>query len=296
MNPDYWASKAVAGEPGQYNRTLWTALLRVLGPVLRVMYRPVFIDEKNLPKDRPYLLVANHSGGMGLAEIICFIYCFVQNFGYGRKLSALAHPFGFVYWPINVLLRSIGAVPSTYDFADQVLNSKVPLLVFPGGDYECTRPVWQYKRVDFHRRCGFLRIAKKANVPIVPLGISGSHLTAPIIWRSSFILPKLLIIPALFGIKRFPLTLLGLVGAILIAYFGVDKFAWWTLGLIWLWFVSLIPFVPFVPAKIHFRFGEAISPEDLFSDEDPGLQQAHDTVVRRVQELVLASYPTDSTH
>lgn len=288
MNPEWWASKVNIEEPGRLNPTLLRWLLRLIGPVVRIMYRPKFVGEHHLPADRPFLLIANHSAGVAAAEICSFVYCYVQTFGTERKLSALAHPFGFVYGPIRTLLIGLGAVPSTYAYAQKVLASGAGLLVFPGGDYEASRPIWHYNRVDFNRRRGFLRIAREANVAIVPLGISGSHFTAPILWRSNFLLPKLLILPALLGIKRFPLTLLGLIGMILIIYFGLDTFGWWTLGLVWLWFMSLVPFLPFVPSTIRFRFGEAISPEELFTDDDPELNQAYDTVIARIQELVLA--------
>jgi 1-acyl-sn-glycerol-3-phosphate acyltransferase len=55
------------------------------------------------------------------------------------------------------------------------------VLIFPGGDHEAFRPVWQAYRVDMANRKGFLRIARRAWVPIVPLGIRGSQFALPIL-------------------------------------------------------------------------------------------------------------------
>jgi 1-acyl-sn-glycerol-3-phosphate acyltransferase len=81
------------------------------------------------------------------------------------------------------------------------------------------RPLWQYDRVDFGGRVGFLRIAREAGVPVVPLGIRGGHLTAPILFRSRA-LATLLVAPRLIGQKRRGVSLLGLLVAVAIMAAG----------------------------------------------------------------------------
>ena len=46
-------------------------------------------------------------------------------------------------------MARLGAIPSTYDAALGALSQGVPVLVFPGGDIDATRPVWRARRVDF---------------------------------------------------------------------------------------------------------------------------------------------------
>ena len=287
MTPEAWAKRVKDSNPGDIHPTIVKILSKVFAPLIHLFFRPQFINSDRLPKNEPYLLVANHSGGMALAEIFSFIVCYLDIFGAKRSLSALVHPFGFFFPPINFLIRNIGVVPSSYFHAYESLKKGVPLLVFPGGDYEACRPIWQHELVDFNGRKGFLKIARQANVPIVPMGIQGSHVTVPILWRSDFLLPKILILPVVFGIKRFPLTLLGLVGAILTLFLGWNVYGWWTLGLMWLWFISLLHLLPIVPSKISFHFGDPILPDELFGEEDEDLKSAYDKVLGKIQELVL---------
>ena len=48
-------------------------------------------------------------------------------------------------------------------------TSGAALLVYPGGDYEVHRPIWERNRVDFGGRKGFIRLALEQDVPIVPV-------------------------------------------------------------------------------------------------------------------------------
>jgi 1-acyl-sn-glycerol-3-phosphate acyltransferase len=52
------------------------------------------------------------------------------------------------------------------------------VLVYPGGDWEVHRPVWERNRVDFHGRRGFVRLALETGVPVVPVISAGGQETA----------------------------------------------------------------------------------------------------------------------
>ncbi|MDF2697322.1 MAG: 1-acyl-sn-glycerol-3-phosphate acyltransferase [Labilithrix sp.] len=256
--------------------------------MVRLAHRPTLEGLEHLPTSGPFLLVANHSGGLGIAEIHSFVALYAARLGSARPLAGFAHPLGFRVWPLSLVLRHIGAIPSTYDAAAAALAAGVPLLVFPGGDHEVTRPFWEANRVDFGGRRGFVRIAHRAWVPIVPMGIHGSHLTAPILLRS-YLLPWLLVWPRVTGVKRWPITLLAVIGAALIF-----AFAPWALPvrllLVWLWLTLPLTLLPWVPLTIRFRIGEPIRPDDLFASrdrvEDEELEAARATVEGAVQALV----------
>ena len=164
------------------------------------------------------------------------------------------------------------------------------MIVFPGGDYDAFRPIWKANTVDFNGRKGYLRLARKAGVPIVPLGIRGSHYTAPVLWRST-LLPWLLIFPRLIALKRLPITLLGVVGVALI--YALLGPAWGTLeatGAAFLWLIVPIHiFFPIVPWTISVRLGPALDPDELFGegDEHEVLDAANARVVGAIQKLVL---------
>lgn len=237
-------------------------------PVVSIAFRPRIEGIEHLPQGRPFLLVANHSAGMGMAEIASFACLYLQKVGVHRPLAGFAHPIGFRVWPLRPILRDLGAVPSTYEAAARTLEQGIPLLVFPGGDHETLRPVWQAGRVDFGGRQGFLRVARTARVPIVPMGIAGSHYTAPMLLRSRT-LASLLILPRLLGLKRWGVSLLGLAGAVgLLA----APLPWWArILLAWSWLTSAFVFLPILPWTIRFRIGRPLEPEALFGP--PGSDQ-----------------------
>lgn len=214
---------------------------------------------------------------------------FFRRFGATRRLAGFALPLGFRVFPLSSILKGVGAIPSTYEAARHALANGVPILVFPGGDHETLRPIWQANRVDFGGRVGFLRIARAAGVPIVPMGIRGSHFTAPILFRSTW-LANLLVAPRLIGQKRWGLSLLGVIGAVLILMYAP---ATWPVRLLltWLWLGSPFTFYPCVPWTIRMRIGAPISAADLFDGvgrdaPDDELRRALARVEGLVQGLV----------
>jgi 1-acyl-sn-glycerol-3-phosphate acyltransferase len=287
MHPNRWAATAKLGDPGRPTPGFVRFAKRWLRPIVKAAYRPTLDGLERLPTDRPFMLVSNHSAGMSIAEILSFIVLYLDKVGPDRPLAGFAHPFGFHVYPASALLRGVGAIPSTYDAARDTLAKGVPLLVFPGGDYETLRPVWQANRVDFGGRKGFLRLARELRVPIVPMGIQGSHYTAPVLWRGRA-LSKVFLFPWLFGLKRYGLTLLGVGMAT--AIFLAVPLAWpLRAGLMWAALASPLAFWPIVPWTIHMRVGTPILPETLFDGgpaDDAQLERALRHVQGAVQDLV----------
>jgi 1-acyl-sn-glycerol-3-phosphate acyltransferase len=199
----------------------------------------------------------------------------------------MAHPVSFNSWPARIWLLEAGAIPSTYDAALAALRANVPVIVFPGGDLDASRPIWLANRVVFGNRVGFLKIARTANVPIVPLGIRGSHFTAPVLFRSQW-LGRALILPWLLGLKRFPVTLLGVLVALVIALVAAPRIGpWWTTAIVWLWISLPLSHLPWIPWRVRLRLGPAIAPRELFGDaSDESLEKAQRIVVSAIEALV----------
>lgn len=274
--------KCDLGNPGVINEKAAQNWLRYGKPVVELAFRPRLEGLERLP-DAPYMLVGNHSG-MGNAEITALTIRLLENRDRTGPLAAMVHPISFNGWPQGPLMRRLGAIPSTYEAAQYAVTNGVSILVFPGGDYEATRPIWQANQVQFAGRQGFLKIAQKFGLSIVPLGIRGSHYTAPVLWRSERILPWLLVVPRMMGMKRYALTLLGLLGvATLIAlspYLG-----WWlTLLMSWVWLVAPIATLPWIPWSIRMEIGQPISASELF--DGGSLESAGIRVEHAVQVLV----------
>ncbi len=283
MQPD--AIPGPVEGPGRVRRGAAAVIRWLVSPLVRLCFRPTLEGTEHLPTDTPYLLVANHSAGVGAAEIASIASLWLQRFGTTRPLAGFALPLGFAVWPISAIHRSIGTIPSTYPAAYDALAQGVPILVFPGGDHESLKPVWQNHRVDFDGRVGFLRIARDAGVPVVPLGIRNGALTAPILLRSRW-LATVLLLPRLMGQKRWGLSLLGVSVAALLAIalpFGPIP----TALAIWLWLGSPFVFLPILPATLRLRIGAPMAPAELFpaAGED-ALDTAREQVERTIEALV----------
>ncbi|MDF1630081.1 MAG: 1-acyl-sn-glycerol-3-phosphate acyltransferase [Alcanivoracaceae bacterium] len=277
-----WAKDIKIDQPGVIAPWVARVATSVLYPLARLLFRARLRGIEHLPNDKPFLLVANHSAGAGIAEIMSFIALYLRHAGSQHRLAGFALPQGFSVFPLSRLLKSIGAIPSSYEAAQQTLTQGVPILVFPGGDHETLRPVWQANRVDFGGRTGFLKIARDAGVPIVPLGIHGSHYTCPVFLRAQW-LAWVLVVPRLIGLKRWGVSLTGLLGAAAI-FACVPLAIEWRALIVWLWLGSPLVFLPIVPWRITMTIGAAIEPEKLFADKDclPGALTQVEHVVERL--------------
>jgi 1-acyl-sn-glycerol-3-phosphate acyltransferase len=159
----------------------------------------------NIPESGPVLLVGNHSGGNMLPDTMVFTVAFSTYFGVERSFYQLAHNL-VLAMPGLASLRKFGTVAASPENARKALASGAALLVYPGGDYEVHRPVWQRNRVDFGRRHGFLRLAAEENVPIVPVVAVGGQETALFLSRGER-LARLLALDRIFRLKVLPVSL-----------------------------------------------------------------------------------------
>lgn len=281
-----WAEGITVENPGQVSPEFAQWVKRWAWPVLRAMHRPSLCGTENLPAQGPFLLVANHSAAIGAAEIECFIALYLQKVGAQRPLAGFALPLSFRLWPSSWLFRHVGAIPSTYEAARDATAKGVPLLVFPGGDHETLRPLHQANRVDFGGRVGFLRIAREQKLAIVPMGIAGSHYTAPVLFRANW-LATALVLPRLFGQKRWGVTLLGVLGAMAILG-GVDASWGARAALAWAWLGSPFTLLPWIPWTIRMRIGEPIPPAALFGREAAAGDAELAVALAKVQAAVQA--------
>jgi hypothetical protein len=105
----------------------------------------------NIPEDGPVLLVGNHSGGNLTVDSGVFTLAFNAYFGVERPLYALAHNL-VVSFPGLGFLRRHGVIAASPGNARTALGAGGVVLVYPGGDWEVHRPVWERNRVDFDGR------------------------------------------------------------------------------------------------------------------------------------------------
>src|SRR3954452_14606152 len=131
----------------------------------------------NIPEEGAVLLVGNHSGGNLTPDTSVFTLAFSAYFGVERSFYQLAHNL-VLSMPGLGRLRKFGTVAAAHEKAHKALDAGAALLVYPGGDYEVHRPIWDANKVDFGGRKGYLRLALEKDVPIVPVVAIGGQETA----------------------------------------------------------------------------------------------------------------------
>ncbi|MGZ3709318.1 MAG: lysophospholipid acyltransferase family protein, partial [Bdellovibrionota bacterium] len=182
-----------------------------LSPFLEGLYKHYFRCEisgwENVPEHRS-LFVGNHNGLLTF-EVLMLFHAWWKRFGASRRALGLAHSVALSNPFFRWLIPRIGAIPADPEVALEALERDYTLLVYPGGEKESFRPYKDRKKVDFFRRKGFIRLALKAKVPIVPIVSVGAHESYVILHRGEEIAEKL-------GLKEklrlhgFPITFRGI--------------------------------------------------------------------------------------
>jgi 1-acyl-sn-glycerol-3-phosphate acyltransferase len=104
------------------------------------------------------------------------------------------------------VLRKFGTVAANPENARLALESGAALLIYPGGDYEVFRPSWERHTVDFDGRMGYVKLAREAGVPIVPVASVGGQESALFLNRGQW-LAKLLRADKILRLKSIPISL-----------------------------------------------------------------------------------------
>jgi len=128
-----------------------------------------------LPADGPALLVGNHSCLFYMPEVWTCAQAVLSRRGIDAPAYVLAYDLLFALPGVGPFLRRLGAVPASTSQAESALARGACVLVYPGGDLEACRPWTRRNKVDFAGRKGFVELALRSGVPVVPVAAHGSH-------------------------------------------------------------------------------------------------------------------------
>jgi 1-acyl-sn-glycerol-3-phosphate acyltransferase len=95
----------------------------------------------------------------------------------------LAYDLLFAVPGIGSFLRQVGAIPANAGEAGSALSRGACVLVYPGGDLEACRPWTQRNKIDFGGRTGFVRLALRSGVPVIPVVAHGAHHAVTVLAR-----------------------------------------------------------------------------------------------------------------
>lgn len=142
---------------------------------------------EHVPRKGAVLLVGNHSGGVLTPDTTAFFAAWYRERGLDSPLIGLALDAAFGIPWFRDLMRKIGEVPANRENAGRALDAGLPVLVYPGGDHEVFRPWTDRNRIDFGGRKGFIELALRKRVPVVPVVGHGGHATTIILTRGEWI-------------------------------------------------------------------------------------------------------------
>ena len=126
--------------------------------------------------DRKVLLVGSHNGGLASPDMVMTMYDWFRRFGTQRPVYGLMHP---SVWKVNPSLAKLaektGAIVAHPKTAMAALNRNASVLVYPGGAQDVFRPHSQRNQINLAGRKGFIKLALREQVPIVPVVSKGAH-------------------------------------------------------------------------------------------------------------------------
>ena len=155
---------------------------RLYDPVYRYWLRAEWEGLEHVPLERGALLVANHGGAIP-SDAPVIMHGIEQELL--RPVYGLAENLFRALPVVGTLWSRAGGVPAHPDNAYRLLHDEQQLvLVFPEGT-KATGKLWR-ERYQLRRfgRGGFVEIAMRAGVPVVPMAVIGNEETMPIVAKS----------------------------------------------------------------------------------------------------------------
>jgi 1-acyl-sn-glycerol-3-phosphate acyltransferase len=129
----------------------------------------------HLPSEGSMLIVGSHNGGLIAPDTLMFMYDWFRRFGSERLVYGLMHPNVWMLPAYARLTVQVGAVRAHPKMAIAALQRGAAVLVYPGGAQDLWRPHQLRHRIHFAGRKGFIKLALRQGVPIVPAISTGAH-------------------------------------------------------------------------------------------------------------------------
>jgi 1-acyl-sn-glycerol-3-phosphate acyltransferase len=190
---------------------------------------------ENIPATGPALLVGNHNGGLLPTDAALTFAAVWERHGPDRALYALGHDLIFHDRLGARLAAALGILRAGHAAARCALRAGHMVLVYPGSELDSWRPWRDRNRIELGGRHGFIELALRERVPIVPVVSAGVHEQFIVLARGDRLARAL-------HLKRF--LRVGIFPIVLALPFGIQP--------------GLFPYVP-LPAQVTLAFGAPIS-------------------------------------
>ena len=142
---------------------------------LTSLFTPDVRGAHHIPPTGPVLIVANHSCVIYMPDAAVVADAVAHRRGVDRPTYGLAYDLLFAAPVLGSVIRRLGLLPASPSAATRALSENAALLVFPGGDHDACRPWSERDRIEFGHHQGFVRLALRTGVPVVPAVAHGAH-------------------------------------------------------------------------------------------------------------------------
>jgi 1-acyl-sn-glycerol-3-phosphate acyltransferase len=165
---------------------------RLYDPVYRRWFRVEWEGLEHVPREGGALLVGNHAGAIPSDAPVVMHGIETEL---GRPVYGMADNLFRIVPVLGTLWSRTGGLPAHPDNAYRLLHDEQQLaLVFPEGTKATGKPARERYQLRRFGRGGFVEIAMRAGVPVVPLAIVGNEEAMPIVFKSA-LLARLLSVP-----------------------------------------------------------------------------------------------------
>ena len=229
-------------------------------PLVDFWFRMEMEGWERLP-DPPALLIGIHSGAPFVWDAWTVGVQWWRRFGDERPLHGTAHDALMAAPLVGGYFRRMGVLPAKSDSIEAALRAGHDVALWPGGEVDSLRPWSQRDEAILAGRTGFVRLAIRAGVPIVPIATVGGPDSMPVL-TSGRRLAHGLGLDRLLRLKRFPIALS--------APWGVAP--------------AVLPELP-LPTKIRTAFQDPIKLDDdpERADDEAYVKASYEEVRRAIQ-------------
>lgn len=166
-------NRIAATDPSARDPELVSVVLEAFRPLAETYFRWDLQGIERVPASGPVLFVGNHNGGLFPTEGALTLLAVWDRFGPERAVYGLAHDVLFDDPLIRDYAGRFGALRASHEGARNAFDAGHSVLVYPGSDLDSCRSWADRKRVELGTRAGFIELALRAQVPIVPVVSAG---------------------------------------------------------------------------------------------------------------------------
>jgi 1-acyl-sn-glycerol-3-phosphate acyltransferase len=174
-------------------------------PLMDYWFRMEIEGFETLPEP-PALLIGIHSGAPFVWDAWTVGFQWWRHFGPERPLHGTAHDALMAAPLMGAYFRKMGVLPAAPDSIAGALAAGRDVALWPGGEIDSLRPWSDRDKAVLAGRTGFVKMAIRTGVPIVPIATVGGPDSMPVLFKGRR-LASLLQLDRVARLKMFPIAL-----------------------------------------------------------------------------------------